>query len=105
MCWCVCVCVCDVLGVVCDVLVWGVCVWLCVCGVCVCVCVLCVCDCWCVCECVCACAVVAVVKAPLAPLAGFREQGSMLLQDPNTNWLSLKPTQRATQALGYVRPL
>lgn len=36
---------------------------------------------------------------------GLLAQGSLLRHWPKTNWWSCNPTQRATQALGYVRPL
>lgn len=37
-------------------------------------------------------------------LQGFGLQGSLEIHDPNSNWLSWSPTQRAMHALGYVRP-
>lgn len=37
-------------------------------------------------------------------LQGFGLQGSLEMHDPNSNWLSWSPTQRAMHALGYVRP-
>lgn len=36
---------------------------------------------------------------------GLLAQGLLRRHWPKTNWWSLKPIQRATQALGYVRPL
>lgn len=37
-------------------------------------------------------------------LQGLGLQGSLEIHDPNSNWLSWRPTHRAIHALGYVRP-